>query len=347
MKKPLWLSHNILPLKDSPICNGNTASSVAIDPSIYRRWQPQQNTVLLSTQRYRRLLPPIYQHCYHLPILRNLKSKYRFMTLGYFSLFILFLFCSAYFGINSTALTWAIIFLFMSALYLNEYIAGMSRVRAVKERAFFYRWLFSHSLSRYASLFYTTLALSVFLAQIGLGIYYGNEDAVFYSYGTLYDKITQGEYWRLATGAYLHYSILHFLTNLFFVVVIGTLTMALTGPASILVFLAANVAGTYFQYALGAQELQSCAGFSFGVYGLYGFLIGANCFHRPVLPKGFCISLAIVLMTGFIYSEFLTQNAASTGHFAGLLTGLICSIALTLITRYLSWPRSLCHYLPK
>jgi len=107
---------------------------------------------------------------------------------------------------------------------------------------------------------------------------------------------------------------------------IGTLCISLIGYRSVLVFFTGNAIGAYFQYFFGSQELDNCGGISFGVYSLFGFILGFNLLVWPILPQGFAISLLIVVLIGLFFSELLIPNSASVGHFTGLLFGALSSV---------------------
>ncbi|WP_018983651.1 rhomboid family intramembrane serine protease [Salinimonas chungwhensis] len=332
MKRPPWLLHNIFPLKEKCDHVYNSGLEISDNCEMYKQWQPQQNIVIDSAQ-YRRKVPPIYCTCYQQPILEKLRKKYFFMIFGNILFFTLFMVFNVYYEFSRIALSWSFIFLLLSLLYINEYKHGMRKIRQLKERGLFYYWFFNDNKARRSVLYCAIIPILFFLLQRGLEGYSGNNSTAFYLYGVMYENVDEGEYWRLATGAFLHYSFFHFLANVFFLAIIGPLCIALTGYASIFIFVAGNISGAFFQYLWGAHELSSCGGISFGIYTLCGFLIGFNCFFRPLFPRGFCASLCIVIATGLIYSEFINENAATTGHLASLITGLFCSVALRALAR--------------
>jgi len=163
--------------------------------------------------------------------------------------------------------------------------------------------------------------------QVGLADALGGNAAVFHAYGVMYDRIEDGELWRLLTGPFLHYSPVHFLNNFVLLLLIGPLSWSLVRGTSLAVFLLGNAFGAFAQFALGEQAFDNCGGISFGLYALFGYLIGAGVSNRRLLPRGLATLLCGIALLGIVSSEILSPTAATAGHVAGLLVGVSCQIA--------------------
>ncbi|ASP46535.1 rhomboid family intramembrane serine protease [Cognaticolwellia beringensis] len=332
MKVPKWLYCSALPLKDRTAIEITSEVKRHSDAFMHengqlKAWQPQQN-LLINIDGYSRKLPPIYCEKLQQSIMRNLKCKHQYMFVGYLVPTIIFLINFLFLGFKIDAIEWSFIFLLMSILYAVEYYCGLNTIRGIKERALFFNWFYNSSLVGKSLLICTLFGIAIGVTQLLLFQYLGNEDEVFKVFGVMYDDLRQHQYWRLITGPLLHYSILHYLNNFLMLSMIGTLCLSLIGYKSVLVFFSGNAIGAYFQFTLGLQHLNNCGGISFGVYSLFGFILGFNFFIRKILPKGFFLSLLVIVLIGFLFSELLIINSASVGHVVGFFFGVFSNLFL-------------------
>jgi membrane associated rhomboid family serine protease len=333
MKVPKWLCHNNLPRKELNFSDAKLQTNLEVnDYQKFKNWQPQQKQ-LIKVLGLSRKLPPIYSKELQNSIINNLKNKHKFMALGYLIPAAIFLTNFLFLGFDVSAFSWFLVFFLVSALYVTEYQYGLNTVKGIKERALFFNWLYSSYEPRRSLVFCIFFMFSFGLLQISISHFTGNEDQVFNFYGVMYKKLSQGEFWRLLTGPLLHYSLLNFLNNFLLIIMIGTLCLCLIGSNSIRVFLSGNVVGAYFQYLIGSQELDNCGGVSFGIYSLFGLLLGFNFFIEKILPKGFSISLVLILVIGIFSSELLLTNSASVGHITGLVIGIVSNFFIWLFLK--------------
>jgi len=297
MKIPVWLSLSALPRTDHDPLNVLSGRKKQFTSGIEVReylksWQPQQSW-LVNIDGYSRMLPPIYCKELQQYIIMNLKRKHQYMAIGYLIPALIFLFSFVYFSFEINTLGWSLVFGSLSMLYAAEYYLGLSQVTGIKERALFFYWLYNSKKVKISLLVCIIFGLFIGSLQLFLSNHLGGEEALFRSYGVMYESLSNHEYWRLLTGPNLHYSAIHFFTNFLMLIMIGTLCISLIGYRSVLVFFTGNAIGAYFQYFFGSQELDNCGGISFGVYSLFGFILGFNLLVRPILPQGFAISLLI------------------------------------------------------
>lgn len=336
MKVPIWLCHSILPIKFHTTGDAllkEVEQHDVIENEKIKAWQPQQR-MLLDTRGFSRKLPPIFRKELQSHIIDNLRHKHQHMSIGYLIPAIIFLINFMFYGFDLYALYWSLIFLAMSLLYQVEYRCGFNTINGIKERALFFNWLFSSSLVKQNLITCVLFGLAIGLIQVFFFIHYGSEDVAFNLYGVMYDALLQNEYWRLITGPTLHYSALHYLNNFLMLSMIGTLCLSLVGYKSIIIFCIGNILGAYFQYLLGSHQLDNCGGISFGIYSLLGLLLGFNLLISKVLPKGFPQSLLVIVIIGLFFSELLTNNSASIGHFTGFLFGIASNLFLILLADF-------------
>ncbi|MBL4942290.1 MAG: rhomboid family intramembrane serine protease [Colwellia sp.] len=330
MKIPVWLYPSALPRNDHDFFKillekkEQFTSDIEMKEHL-KSWQPQQSW-LINIAGFSRMLPPIYRKELQQHIIKNLKRRHQLMAIGYLIPALIFLVIFMLFGFEVSALGWSLVFVSLSLLYTAEYRLGLSQVKGIKERALFFYWLYNSKAVKRSLLVCATFGLFIGSLQLLLNNDLGSEEDLFRLYGVMYESLSNHEYWRLLTGPNLHYSMLHFFNNFLMLLMIGTLCISLIGYKSVLVFFVGNAIGAYFQFLLGSQELNNCGGISFGVYSLFGLMLGFNLCVRQILPQGFAISLFIIVLIGLLFSELLISNSASVGHFTGLLFGVISNL---------------------
>ena len=123
-------------------------------------------------------------------------------------------------------------------------------------------------------------------------------EVVFESYGFMYERFGEGEYWRALAGSYLHYSLMRYIRNLFLLMLISMVAFPTVGPiTSVGTFLLRNMAGLVGQVYFGGSLYDSSRGMSFGIYALFGVIA--------------ILALAI--------SEVTSPAAATAGHITGVI----------------------------
>ena len=77
----------------------------------------------------------------------------------------------------------------------------------------------------------------------------------------MYERFGEGEYWRALTGSYLHYSLMHYIPNLFLLMLIGMVTFPTVGEITFVgTFLLGNMAGLVGQMYFGGSLYDSSGG---------------------------------------------------------------------------------------
>lgn len=150
-----------------------------------------------------------------------------------------------------------------------------------------------------------------------------------YAY-SLSDIFSTGEYWRLVTPAFLHFSVVHLVFNVLWVWDIGRKLESLLGSilwlASVL-FIA--VASNVLQYLLSGYPL--FGGLSGVVYGMIGLAYLYPILNKQapnIISKPLLVFFVIWLGVGYTpLPELLGLGGiANTAHAIGLATGLLLAL---------------------
>ena len=139
-----------------------------------------------------------------------------------------------------------------------------------------------------------------------------------------------GQWWRMLTSCFLHFSFIHIGMNMFILYQAGVLTEKLFGNVRFLVlYVLAGLGGSVV--SLFSHPLSVSAGASGAVFGVYGGLLGFLLVQRGVVPTR--ISLGIGRSAGVFLVYNLVWGLSSPGtdiqaHGGGLVSGLILGCAL-------------------
>ncbi len=162
---------------------------------------------------------------------------------------------------------------------------------------------------------------------------------VFSSVGEIY---RQGEYWRLLTPMFIHFSLLHIVFNLLWFWELGRRVETKLGGAELMIIiLATSLCSNVLQYVLTGPSL--FGGMSGVVFGLLGFtLVWSRILPAQTiaLPDGVYIFMFVFLALGFAGIVDLLQlgSMANGAHLGGLLSGLALGAAFALLERDRSEP---------
>ena len=148
------------------------------------------------------------------------------------------------------------------------------------------------------------------------------------SYGP---DVTRGEWWRLMTAVFLHGGLLHLASNMFVLLMIGSVTERLFGSAAFaVVYGLAGLGGSI------ASEWWNPVGIGVGasgaIFGLYGGLFAFLLRRHPTLPQPVVRSLrsgAVVAVLYNIVFGFTQEHIDNAGHIGGLVAGFAAGLALT------------------
>ncbi len=195
---------------------------------------------------------------------------------------------------------------------------------ALKERALFYGWLFWRGKNfLYAAIFFF---FAVGLLQLGLIGAMGSNDLALESFGLHYVRITEDDqWWRLASGPFLHGRLAHWLTNL--MIAVGLFMMC--GPflktrRLTLVFLGCAIGSfivVYLVHRLSPLDSDGLIGLSGGLGGVLGWFVVSNFRCREIYPKHFYLtSLFFASITLIVIPMFLNFTVFLC-HASGMILG--------------------------
>lgn len=149
------------------------------------------------------------------------------------------------------------------------------------------------------------------------------------------ETLADGQYWRLLTPMFIHFSILHIVFNLLWVWEVGRRIELINGASVLLlVVLVSSLSANVLQYAMTGPGL--FGGMSGVVFGLLGFsLIWSRLVPRRSmgLPIGIYVFMFIFLALGFTGAiDLLGMGALANGaHLGGLVAGILIGLVAGLL----------------
>lgn len=158
-----------------------------------------------------------------------------------------------------------------------------------------------------------------------------------YYFSSLTDTLAAGEYWRLLTPMFIHFSVLHIVFNLLWVWEIGRRVEVENGVKLYLgLVMISSLASNLLQFAMTGPVL--FGGMSGVVFGLLGF---AFIWSRLVperslrVQNGIYIFMLIYLALGFsgLIDMLGLGSLANGAHLGGLLGGLVTGGLAGLLAR--------------
>jgi membrane associated rhomboid family serine protease len=137
-------------------------------------------------------------------------------------------------------------------------------------------------------------------------------------------EIAGGEWYRLVTGGFLHYNILHILLNMLALFVGGRLVEPAIGtPRFLALYFASLLAGSFGALLISGPDVFT-AGASGAIFGVFGaaFVIARGRGLTTVASE-----LGIVIVFNLIFTLGV-PGISIGGHFGGLIGGVICGAAI-------------------
>ena len=134
--------------------------------------------------------------------------------------------------------------------------------------------------------------------------------------------IAEGEYYRLVTGMFLQYGLLHLLMNMWVLWVLGRMLEAVLGPARFLaLYLVAGVGGNVAAYLFSAANVET-AGASGAVFGLFA------AFFFVLRKLGRDTSAVVPILVINLVFTFSISNISIAAHLGGLIVGGLVALGL-------------------
>ncbi len=144
-----------------------------------------------------------------------------------------------------------------------------------------------------------------------------------------------GEWWRLATSAFLHYGLLHMVMNVFILVLLGRMLEPAIGGGRMLLLYGVSLTGG----ALGALVVEPqglTAGASGAVFGLAGaVVIAERASGLRWRDSGILAFLAINVVISFLW-----PGISIGGHLGGMIVGALAAVILWSFPNWTGYTRT-------
>ncbi|HET6872073.1 MAG TPA: rhomboid family intramembrane serine protease [Sporolactobacillaceae bacterium] len=167
----------------------------------------------------------------------------------------------------------------------------------------------------------TTLHLEWVLAFINAGIGYNL-------------GILQGQWWRLITPLFLHFTFAHILFNSFSIFLCAPALEALLGKGKFTVaYLGSGVISTLLTLFFGGINFPPYIGSSSAIFGLFGIYLFMIFLRKDMIDRLNRQTIGIILILSLVMT-FLSPGIDILGHLFGLLGGFILAPLLLLKARH-------------
>ena len=130
-----------------------------------------------------------------------------------------------------------------------------------------------------------------------------------------------GEYYRLITSMFLHWSLVHFIFNMVSLYQLGPFAEFSFGSMKMLIiYIAAGIFGGLATYFFGNANSMS-AGASGAIFGLVGALISYYMLNQGAISSQVLPQLFIITAINVVYG-FSDPQIGNAAHIGGLVAGL-------------------------
>ena len=149
-------------------------------------------------------------------------------------------------------------------------------------------------------------------------------------------EIFSGQIWRLFTPMFLHFSIFHIVFNMLWTLEFGRLIESRQGAvALILISLSISLASNLSQYFVSGPIFGGMSGV---IYGYFGYIWIQSLTNprfgirlNPTIVK-LLLGWFIICWSGLL-EKFFGISIANTAHTAGLLSGMVLALGISVIAR--------------
>lgn len=136
--------------------------------------------------------------------------------------------------------------------------------------------------------------------------------------------------WRFLTPALLHFSLLHFLFNVFWWWYLGGRFERYYGSTYLIIALVFCAGfSNIMQFMVSGPYFGGLSGVVYGLFGLAVIVSWQRPRHPLFLPIGLIVFMLVWLLLG--YTDLLWVSVANTAHSTGLIAGLVLGIALRYV----------------
>lgn len=334
-----WQDEELLPLKlgDSnswSVKAGKSERVITFEEAkeISSRWVPSSK-VLIGAPGAIRLVPPICIKSLKSSAAWHAKKASRNAMVGATSLAVV-LVGLGFSGENeSPSLRIAIIGAWFAVAMSIEHFYGHGSLEEIERRSLFLYASRSKTPNRPSLWMWLAGALAFGSLQLSITLLAGSSFAPFEYYGFLYNLVADGEWWRVVTGPFLHFSFMHFGINATLLLIAAFFSSYLFGFLSFLYFVLICIFSGLVQWKLGPQLLGAYGGISGGVYGLFGLALGAYLGNPSVMPKSVAMLILNMSLIGIASTFLFSSTSADYAHSSGLLIGMLLAFGSARLKR--------------
>ena len=178
----------------------------------------------------------------------------------------------------------------------------------------------------------TLIGINVLVFLVGFGVpdmveRFGNLALARSSDGTELIGVSQGEYYRLVTSAFLHAGLLHLMFNMFALAQIGPMLEQALGRVRFLaLYFLSALGGSVAGYCL-AEPFQPSVGASGAIFGLFG------AYYVVVRRLGGETGSIVTLLVINLVITFSVRTIDWRAHLGGLVTGALLAAAFAYAPR--------------
>lgn len=150
------------------------------------------------------------------------------------------------------------------------------------------------------------------------------------NFANYYLYVQNGEYYRLITSMFVHANILHLLSNMYALYVVGPIIEKYYGKGKyLLIYLGSGIIGSLFSVVLTNYASVGASG---AIFGLFGALLYFGYKYRATLD-GFLRSSIIPTLLVNLILGFMIPGIDISAHLGGLIGGLLLSYQVGVINK--------------
>ncbi|MDA1280572.1 MAG: rhomboid family intramembrane serine protease [Chloroflexi bacterium] len=133
--------------------------------------------------------------------------------------------------------------------------------------------------------------------------------------------IADGEVWRLAVPMFLHAGFFHLLTNLFGLLIFGSMVEQTFGTRNfVALYVVAGIMGNVVSYVAGPNPGVGASGAVFGVVGAFGMYLLLNRRLLGQVGSQQLTTIGVIVALNIVFG-LATTGIDNAAHFGGLLAG--------------------------
>ena len=135
--------------------------------------------------------------------------------------------------------------------------------------------------------------------------------------------IDDGQYWRLVLPMFLHVGFFHLLTNLFGLVIFGSMVERIFGFRNfVAIYFAAGIVGNVASFVAGPNLSVGASGAVFGIFGAFGMYLLLNRRLLGQVGRQQLTSIGVIVAINIVFGLSISgvDNAA---HIGGLIAGAL------------------------